>query len=84
MTAKRYTVVELRDMAKSYDACASDHYFDETISAALRQAAEDCEDAERYRFAKEDTKAFENYFGCEYHEIDAVIDTARTQEKARD
>jgi hypothetical protein len=53
-------------------------------TSTSRQAAEDCEDAERYRFAKEDTKAFENYFGCGYHEIDAVIDTARTQEKARD
>jgi hypothetical protein len=50
MTTKRYTAVELRDMAKSYEACASDHHFDERISAALRQAAKDCVDAERYRF----------------------------------
>lgn len=50
MTTKRYTADELRDMAKSYDACAPDYHFDEKIAAALRQAADDADDADRWRW----------------------------------
>lgn len=100
MTTRGYTAKELRDMAKSYEACASDHHFDETIAAALRQAAEDCERLDWLATQFVDVRvpgvygsrlAFSGVPKIDIEGLDeapfdirSAIDTARTQEKVRD
>jgi hypothetical protein len=85
MTTKRYTAKQLRDMAKKLHYSGTDEFSDEA-SFMLNQAAEDCEDAERWR-------VFINagwpvcFLGPVYENLEALnaaVDTARTQEKARD
>jgi len=50
----RYPPHQLRQMADDYDQGAADYGFDIRISNALRQAADDCEDAERYRWLRDE------------------------------
>ena len=101
MTTKRYTAKELRDMSESFDETSR-------IYCALRQAADDADDADRWRWlVAENNKSplhakyviawfddkHDGYMcttsGVSCNGVDPLaivhkIDTARTQEKARD
>ncbi len=56
MTTKRYTADDFKRLADGLEGSLIGPW----LANMFKQAAEDCEDAERYRFAREHWKAFEN------------------------
>lgn len=77
----RYTPEQLRKMANELD---DGNCRDWTVAPMLRQAADDADEAERFRHVREHTKAIENFYGCEYGDIDTTVDAERERQKRKE